>query len=84
VTICWGFHASAIPADSGQVIDRTNQVWERAGTRIWRSPAGAVKHEGWVLRTLGPVCCPAELTLGLPLIDRTAPRVVVDVFKRGK
>jgi len=81
---CWGFHASSIPDDSSQVADRTDQLWAREGVRIWRSPEGAVKHEGWLLRTLGPVRCPVELDFGLPLTDRANPPVVVDVFNRRK
>jgi hypothetical protein len=66
---CWGFHASSIPDEAHQVLDKTNQLWSRAGTRVWES-AGAIKHEGWVLRTLGPVRCPVELSFGLPLTIR--------------
>lgn len=67
---CWGFHASSIPPFSHRVVDRADQLWTRVDTRIWESPEGAVKHEGWLLRTLGPVRCPVELLHGLPLTIR--------------
>ena len=68
---CWGFHAGSIPLESVQVVDRAGQLWTRIGTRIWQSPEGAAKHEGWLLRTLGPVRCPVEFNAGLPLTIRS-------------
>jgi hypothetical protein len=79
VTICWCFHASSVPADSELVQDKVDRLWERAGTRIWRSSDGATKHEGWVLRVLGPVRCPVELSFGLPLNTRNTPHVPIKV-----
>jgi hypothetical protein len=68
---CWGFHASLIPSSSVQVVDKLDQLWTRAGTRIWRSPEDVIKHERWLLATLGPVRCPVELDFGLPLTIRS-------------
>lgn len=68
---CWGFHASEIPVDSVQVVDRAGQLWTRINTRIWQSPESSAKHERWLLQALGPVRCPVEFNAGLPLTIRS-------------
>lgn len=74
--VCWGFHASSVPESSERVVDRTERIWTRAGTRLWAAAESdqgrpLIKHESWLLREFGPVRCPVELDLGLPLTVRS-------------
>lgn len=68
---CWGYHATVIPADSSLIVDKADELWTRTGSRVWESGSGEqTKHETWLLANRGPVRCPVELAVGLPLSVR--------------
>jgi hypothetical protein len=58
MTPCWGYHYSAIPAETERIVDGQNRMWHRAGPRSWSLPDQLARfHESWLLGECSPIRC---------------------------
>lgn len=59
---CWGYHVSAIPAETERIVDGKGREWLRAGPRSWQRLPRQLEHakrmhEAWVIENCAPVRC---------------------------